>query len=102
MVHEEWCVLFLGTAFPTTLISLARIADRKEFLTKAKFEALAESGGRSAVRKAIEKKQKKINQKEKKKRPFAPGEGRRESSKRLTFGGTSEHAGRPSKRQRTS
>ena len=55
------------------MIPLVRIADRKEFLTKAKFEALAESGGRSAVRKAIEKKQKKVAQKEKKKRPFAPG-----------------------------
>ena len=43
-------------------------ADKKELLTRAKYEALAEAGGRSAVRKAIEKKQKKVNQKEKKRR----------------------------------
>ncbi|GJE86175.1 DUF947 domain-containing protein [Phanerochaete sordida] len=51
-------------------------ADKKELLTRAKFEALAEQGGRGAVRKAIEKKQKKTNQKEKKRRPFGPGEKR--------------------------
>ncbi|KAI0825062.1 hypothetical protein BC628DRAFT_1489006 [Trametes gibbosa] len=48
-------------------------ADKKEFLLKAKYDALAASGGRSAVRKAIEKKQKKVGQKEKKKRPFVSG-----------------------------
>ena len=40
---------------------------------RAKYEALAASGGRGAVKKAIDKRQKKANQKEKKKRPFAPG-----------------------------
>ncbi|OBZ79859.1 rRNA biogenesis protein RRP36 [Grifola frondosa] len=53
-------------------------SDKKELLLRAKFDALAESGGRGAVRKAIEKKQKKVSQKEKKQRPFAaarPGEG---------------------------
>ncbi|KAI1797947.1 hypothetical protein LXA43DRAFT_982743 [Ganoderma leucocontextum] len=48
-------------------------ADKKELLLRAKYDALAETGGRGAVRKAIEKKQKKVNQKEKKRRPFAPG-----------------------------
>ena len=48
-------------------------ADKKELIVRAKFDALAESGGRGAVKKAIEKKQKKVAQKEKKKRPFAPG-----------------------------
>ena len=43
-------------------------------LLRAKYDALAEAGGRGEVRKAIEKKQKKVNQKEKKKRPFAPGQ----------------------------
>ncbi|EKM61094.1 uncharacterized protein PHACADRAFT_82265 [Phanerochaete carnosa HHB-10118-sp] len=50
--------------------------DKKELLTRAKFEVLAEQGGRGAVRKAIEKKQKKTSQKEKKRRPYAPGEKR--------------------------
>ena len=49
-------------------------AEKKELLTRAKFESLAESGGRGAVRKAIERKQKKVNQKEKKRRPFTPGQ----------------------------
>ncbi|TBU63874.1 hypothetical protein BD310DRAFT_841291 [Dichomitus squalens] len=49
-------------------------ADKKELLLRAKYDALAERGGRGAVRKAIEKKQKKVNQKEKKKIPFVPGQ----------------------------
>ncbi|KZT72842.1 DUF947-domain-containing protein [Daedalea quercina L-15889] len=52
-------------------------SDKKELLLRAKYEALATSGGRGAVRKAIDKRQKKANQKEKKKRPFAPGPGKR-------------------------
>ena len=69
------------------------LADKKELLVRAKFEALAESGGRGAVRKAIEKKQKKVSQKEKKRRPFVPGEKR-------PFGHPQES--RPSKRQKFS
>ena len=49
------------------------VADKKELLLRAKYDALAETGGKGAVRKAIEKKQKKVNQKEKKRRLFAPG-----------------------------
>ena len=60
---------------------------------RAKFDALAESGGRSAVKKAIEKKQKKVAQKEKKKRPFAPGTaGKRPPPQ--------SESGRPNKRPR--
>ena len=40
-------------------------------MLRAKYDALSATGGKTAVRKAIEKKQKKVNQKEKKKRPFA-------------------------------
>jgi ribosomal RNA-processing protein 36 len=36
---------------------------------KARYDALAAEGGRNAVRKAIEKKQKKISQKDKRSRP---------------------------------
>lgn len=43
---------------------------------RAKFEALETAGGKSAVKKAIEKKQKKVNQKEKKRRPFSVESGR--------------------------
>ncbi|EJD04095.1 rRNA biogenesis protein RRP36 [Fomitiporia mediterranea MF3/22] len=46
---------------------------KKELLLKARHDALAESGGRLAVRKAIEKRQKKISQKEKRQRPSFAG-----------------------------
>jgi len=41
---------------------------------KARYEALAKEGGQRAVKKAIEKKQKKVSQKEKRSRPYAKGE----------------------------
>ncbi|KAJ7169843.1 hypothetical protein C8R46DRAFT_1090233 [Mycena filopes] len=47
--------------------------EKKEFLVRARYDALAAEGGKRAVKKAIEKKQKKIGQKEKKSRPFAKG-----------------------------
>ncbi|KAF9221624.1 DUF947-domain-containing protein [Gyrodon lividus] len=50
-------------------------SEKRELLTKARFDAIASVGGKLAVKKAIEKKQKKINQKEKKSRPFARGQG---------------------------
>ncbi|KAF9822135.1 hypothetical protein IEO21_00129 [Rhodonia placenta] len=49
-------------------------ADKKELLLRAKYDALAASGGRGAVKKAIDRRQKKTSQKEKKRRPFAPGQ----------------------------
>ncbi|KAF8523081.1 hypothetical protein BU17DRAFT_75025 [Hysterangium stoloniferum] len=45
-------------------------ADKKAVRVRARLDAIAESGGKRAVKKAIEKKQKKIGQKEKKSRPF--------------------------------
>lgn len=51
------------------------IADKKELLVRARYDALAQAGGKSAVKRAIEKKQKKISQKEKKSRPFAARSG---------------------------
>ncbi|KAG6890375.1 hypothetical protein C0992_001965 [Termitomyces sp. T32_za158] len=45
-------------------------ANKRELLMKARYDALAEEGGKRAVKKAIEKRQKKIGQKEKKSRPF--------------------------------
>ncbi|THH16826.1 hypothetical protein EW146_g3877 [Bondarzewia mesenterica] len=47
---------------------------KKDLLLKARYDAVAAEGGRGAVRKAIEKKQKKISQKETKSRPFARSE----------------------------
>ncbi|KAG7450561.1 DUF947-domain-containing protein [Guyanagaster necrorhizus] len=64
-------------------------ADKKKLLMRARYDALAQSGGERAVKKAIEKKQKKIGQREKKSRPF-----------REKRGASSEAVGRPNKRPR--
>ncbi|KAI5983476.1 hypothetical protein EDD15DRAFT_2512213 [Pisolithus albus] len=48
-------------------------SEKRDLLNKARYDAIAASGGSQAVKKAIEKKQKKISQKEKKSRPFAKG-----------------------------
>ncbi|KAI0322649.1 hypothetical protein OF83DRAFT_541926 [Amylostereum chailletii] len=50
-------------------------AEKKSLLLKARYDAMAAEGGRKAVKKAIEKKQKKISQKETKSRPFARPNG---------------------------
>ncbi|OSD03137.1 DUF947-domain-containing protein [Trametes coccinea BRFM310] len=78
-------------------------SDKKALLLRAKYEALASEGGRGAVRKAIEKKQKKVSQKEKKRRPQVGGPPPRMSreagpSRKRTHGGE----GGPRKRSRTS
>ncbi|KIK70929.1 hypothetical protein GYMLUDRAFT_66140 [Collybiopsis luxurians FD-317 M1] len=44
--------------------------EKKELFVKARYGALAEQGGQRAVKKSIEKKRKKIAQKEKRSRPF--------------------------------
>lgn len=49
------------------------LANKRELLIRARYEALAADGGKRAVKKAIEKKQKKIGQKEKKSRPYPKG-----------------------------
>ncbi|KDQ16833.1 hypothetical protein BOTBODRAFT_30734 [Botryobasidium botryosum FD-172 SS1] len=48
-------------------------SEKRALLLKGKFEALKATGGQRAVKKAIEKKKKKVSQKEKKSRPFAKG-----------------------------
>ncbi|KAJ7293541.1 hypothetical protein C8J57DRAFT_1269308 [Mycena rebaudengoi] len=55
-------------------------ADKREVLVRARYDALAAEGGKRAVKKAIEKKQKKLGQKEKKSRPFAKGGGMKRKS----------------------
>ncbi|KAI0756921.1 hypothetical protein C8Q80DRAFT_65573 [Daedaleopsis nitida] len=69
-------------------------ADKKDMLLRAKYDALAAAGGRGAVRKAIEKKQKKVNQKEKKKRPYVAGQSPRHGPQ-LGEGGPSHKRPRP-------
>jgi ribosomal RNA-processing protein 36 len=46
------------------------IGEEKELVMKARYETLAKEGGQGAVKKAIEKRQKKISQKEKRTRPY--------------------------------
>ncbi|WRT69665.1 uncharacterized protein IL334_006655 [Kwoniella shivajii] len=50
-------------------------SEKRDLLLKSKFESLEKQGGKSAVKKAMEKKRKKIASKEKKSRPFARGQG---------------------------
>ncbi|CAE6458000.1 unnamed protein product [Rhizoctonia solani] len=51
-------------------------SEKRELLLKAKFDDLATSGGQNAVRKAIDKRKKRIAQKEKKARPFSKAQAR--------------------------
>ncbi|KAH8835305.1 hypothetical protein DL96DRAFT_1573686 [Flagelloscypha sp. PMI_526] len=46
-------------------------AEKKDLLIRARFDALAAEGGKRSVKKAMDKRQKKQSQKEKKTRPFA-------------------------------
>lgn len=73
--------------------------EKRELLNKARFEAIAAQGGARAVKKTIEKKQKKIAQKEKKSRPYAKGSADKADNPRR-FSGRPE--GRPHKRFRPS
>lgn len=44
-------------------------------MLKARFQSLEDEGGKHAVKKALDKKRRKVAAKEKKSRPFAPGQG---------------------------
>lgn len=77
-----------------------RIADKKAVLLRARYEALATAGGKGAVRKAIEKKQKKISQREKKSRPFARSRPASEAGSRGTKRPSTDSGGPPFKRRR--
>ncbi|KAF9568431.1 DUF947-domain-containing protein [Agrocybe pediades] len=48
--------------------------EKQKLVMQARYEALAKEGGQRAVKKAIEKRQKKESQKEKRSRPYAKGE----------------------------
>lgn len=58
------------------------IADKRAIRVRARMDAIAATGGKQAVKKAIEKKQRKVGQKEKKLRPFAPAKRASGSEKR--------------------
>jgi len=74
-------------------------AEKRKLLVKARYDALATEGGKRAVRKAIEKKQKKIGQKEKKSRPFG---SKPPPSRKRAFEGNGDGArGEQRKRVRT-
>lgn len=55
------------------------LAEQKDLFVRARYDALANEGGKRAVKKAIDKKQKKVSQKEKKARPFAKAPRKRPS-----------------------
>jgi ribosomal RNA-processing protein 36 len=52
-------------------------SEKRDLLLKSRFESLEEEGGKAAVRKAMDKKRKKIAGKEKKSRPPAQGDAKR-------------------------
>jgi len=66
---------------------LLNSAEKRELVTRARYDALAAKGGKRAVKKAIEKKQKKISQKEKRSRPFPKASVAGENSRKRKAGG---------------
>jgi ribosomal RNA-processing protein 36 len=68
-------------------------------LIRARYEALAADGGGRAVKRAMEKKQRKVGQKEKKSRPFPKG-AFGDSARRHEFEGDRREEGQPSGKRR--
>ncbi|KAG9125149.1 rRNA biogenesis protein rrp36 [Ceratobasidium sp. 392] len=76
-------------------------SEKRNMLLQAKFDDLAASGGQNAVRKAIDKRKKKLTQKEKKARPFSKAQARAfTQSQSLDEGGRRENSGGDRKRRR--
>ncbi|QRV91436.1 hypothetical protein RhiJN_19454 [Ceratobasidium sp. AG-Ba] len=73
-------------------------SEKRNMLLQAKFDELATAGGQNAVRKAIDKRKKKIAQKEKKARPFSKTQAR-SFAQGQSSGGSSSGGDR--KRRRT-
>ena len=95
MAYERMYVLSHVLVLTATHLRFCT-AEKRDVLLKARHDFLAETGGRSAVRKVIEKKQKKANQKEKRSRPsFA------ERSNPMADAHTSGNSLGKRKRQRT-
>jgi ribosomal RNA-processing protein 36 len=81
-VVERRCESFALITFLLISLRSPLIADKKDVRVRARMDAIASAGGKRAVKKAIEKRQKKIGQKEKKSRPFAPPQRASGSQKR--------------------
>lgn len=99
---KEGAVLSITMNVP--MLNNILTADKKDLLVRARYDALANTGVKRAVKKAIEKKQKKISQKEKRSRPFArsqsSGDARTSSSKRPFDSTSKAEGGRFEKRRR--
>ncbi|KAI0032742.1 hypothetical protein K488DRAFT_70391 [Vararia minispora EC-137] len=76
-------------------------SEKKRLLLKARYDALAAEGGKRAVKKAIQKKQKKVSQKETRSRPFARG-GDGSASQKRPRDAAAAGAHTPNKRRRLS
>jgi len=59
-------------------------------VTRARYDALAVEGGKRAIKKAIEKKRKKINQREKRSRPFPKTSMAQEDSRKRKADGADD------------
>ncbi len=75
MVAEERYVVLIWRN--KIVIRHAKTAEKKKVVMEARYEALAAEGGKRAVKKAIEKRQKKIGQREKRRRPQIREESRK-------------------------
>jgi ribosomal RNA-processing protein 36 len=89
------CQLFRFSSAVAPLMLIIS-ADKRELITRARYDALAAEGGKRAVKKVIDKKQKKISQKEKRSRPFPKGDPADKESRKRSAGG--EHDARKRRR----
>lgn len=88
----------ISSAVRADLLSLA---EKKGLLLKARYDDLAASGKRGAVQKAIDKKHRKVAQKEKKSRPFpAPSRSGGEARTSDSASRSRSADSRPNKRQK--
>lgn len=65
-------------------------AEKKNLVMQARFEALAKEGGQKAIRKAIEKKGKKMSQKERRSRPYSKEQNGKRDGEALVGGRSSK------------
>jgi len=80
------CELFRISTWPNSHPISTIPAEKRELVTRARYDALAVEGGKRAIKKAIEKKRKKINQREKRSRPFPKTSMAREDTRKRKAG----------------
>ena len=78
------------------LLKVIHSAEKRDLLVRARYDALAADGGKRAVKRAMEKKQKKVGQKEKKSRPIPRARNR----ERFILEGDSREEGHSSSKRR--